>query len=407
MIPCTVGLMAYNEALNIRHALHALLVQELQQVEVVEILVMASGCTDDTVELAEDIARSHPIVRVVAEAERTGKAAAIKQLMRVARGEVIVMAGADTLLAPTAVEQLVVPFSDAAVGMTGARVVPLNLPTSWLGFAVQMLWHVHHHLALKRPKLGELVAFRNVIDDFPENTSTDEPAIEALVARKGYRLVYAPNAVVYNRGAERAGEFLVQRRRVFAGQVRIAMRYGYFTSSLSARLVLPLVIEAIRSYPRFLVWICMAMCVEGWARWLGLMDAVRGREDAVWRMVPTTKAVALRGAAEPLTLIAVNWPPGTLDAMSFLKDLRRHSEPAGSVFWWDVTKGEILLFVGGESPLEWFQERMAPLTRDHVRPRPVYSNSASRVSVSWVKPVMADRQLVSYRMVKFTLPALK
>ncbi len=52
MIRCTIGVMAYNEAQNIRHALHALLAQELQTVEVVEILVMASGCTDDTVELA-------------------------------------------------------------------------------------------------------------------------------------------------------------------------------------------------------------------------------------------------------------------------------------------------------------------------------------------------------------------
>jgi hypothetical protein len=50
---------------------------------------------------------------------------------------------------------------------------------------------------------------------------------------------------------------------------------------------------------------------------------------------------------------------------------------------------------------------MAPVTREHVRPRPVYSNSADRVTVAWVKPAYADRQLVSYRMVKFTLPALK
>ena len=113
------------------------------------------------------------------------------------------LVGADTLPEPTAIEHLVQPFADPSVGMTGARVIPLNTPTTWLGFTVQMLWHVHHQLALRKPKLGELVAFRNVIDDFPEDTSTDEPAIEALIAAKGYRLVYAPKAVVYNRGPER------------------------------------------------------------------------------------------------------------------------------------------------------------------------------------------------------------
>ena len=114
----------------------------------------------------------------------------------------------------------------------------------------------------------------------------------------------------------------------------------------------------------------------------------------------------MSGSTAPLTLISVSWPPGTLNAMAFLKDLRTHSEPAGSVFWWDASKGEILLFVGGESPLEWFEERIAPMTREHVRPRPVYSNSASRVTVTWVKPVLADRQLVSCRMVRFTSPAV-
>jgi len=339
------------------------------------------------------------------EAERTGKAAAIRKLMSMARGDVVVLVGADTLPEPHAIENLVEPFADAAVGMTGARVIPLNTPTTWLGFAVQMLWHVHHQLALRKPKLGELVAFRNVIDDFPQDTSTDEPAIEALIAAKGLQLLYTPKAVVYNRGPERAGEFLIQRRRIFAGQVRIAMRYGYFTSSLQLRYVFPLALEAIRSYPRFFLWTFAAMGVECWARLLGVYDALRGHDDVVWRHAGTTKTVA--ADSESLTLISVRWAPGSLvDSMAFLRDLRRHSEPAGSVFWWDGSRGEMLLFVGGESPLEWFQNRIEGVTREHVRPHPVYSNTSDRVTVSWVKPVFAEQQLVSCRLVRFHSPAL-
>ena len=61
--------------------------------------------------------------------------------------------------------------------------------------------------------------------------------------------------------------------------------------------------------------------------------------------------------------------------------------------------------VANPEALEWFEERIAPMTREHVRPRPVYSSSASRVTVSWVKPELADKQLVSCRMVRFTSPA--
>jgi len=287
--------------------------------------------------------------------------------------------------------------------MTGGRIIPLNAPTTWQGFAVQMLWHVHHQLALRRPKLGELVAFRNVIDDFPSDTSTDEPAIEALIAAKGYEMAYAPKAIVYNRGPEGTEEFVIQRRRIFAGQVRIALRYKYFTSSLRVRHVLPLAVEAIRSYPRFFLWTFAAMAVESWARLLGLADALRGHEDVVWRPAESTKTVAA-APDRPLTLISVKWTPGSLNTMAFLRDLRVHSEPAGSIFWWDSSQGELLLFVGGESPLEWFEARVEELTREHVRMQPVYSNTASRVSVSWARPLFADRQLVSCRLVTFSSP---
>jgi biofilm PGA synthesis N-glycosyltransferase PgaC len=405
MIRCTVGVLAHNEARNVLRTLHALLAQQLQSVEIVEIIVIASGCTDSTVAMAEGIASAHPIVTVEVEARRSGKAAAIKRLMASARGDVIVLVGADTLPEPTAIEHLVEPFSDATVGMTGARVIPLNTPTTWLGFTVQMLWHVHHRLALRKPKLGELVAFRNVIDNFPADTATDEPAIEALVAAKGYRLVYTPRAVVYNRGPENVDEFLIQRRRIFAGQVRIALRYGYFTSSLQLRHVLPLALDAIRSYPRFLIWTIAAIVAECRARVLGLYDALHRPEDAVWRVAPSTKAMSAQ--SEPITLISIRWPPGALDSASFFRELRRLPEPAGSVFWWDDHQGEMLVSVGGgTSPLEWLQDRIEGATREHVRPHPVYSNKPDSLSVSWVRPVLGDRPIVSCRLVTFASPAV-
>ena len=403
MIRCTVGVLAHNEAHNIVRALHALLAQEMQEHAIDEIIVIASGCTDATVELAQGVAKSYSLVKVEVETERSGKATAIRRLTALARGEVIVMVGADTLPERTAIEHLLQPFTNPEVGMTGGRIIPLNAPTTWQGFAVQMLWHVHHQLALRRPKLGELVAFRNVIADFPTDTSTDEPAIEALIAARGYKMAYAPKAIVYNRGPAGTHEFLIQRRRIFAGQVRIALRYKYFTSSLRVRHVLPLAVEAIRSYPRFFLWTFAAMAVESWARLLGLADALRGHEDVVWRPAESTKTVAAETAPDtPLTLISVKWTPGSLNTMAFLRDLRVHTEPAGSIFWWDSSQGELLLFVGGESPLEWFEERVEELTREHVRMQPVYSNTASRVSVSWARPLFAGRELVSCRLVTFS-----
>jgi hypothetical protein len=366
MIRCTVGVFAHNEAHNVRRTLHALLAQQLQNVEMTEIIVIASGCTDATVELAEEVASSYPIVSVDVETTRRGKAAAIKRLTAMARGEIVVLVGADTLPAPTAIENLLAPFSDPQVGMTGARIIPLNSPNTWLGFSVQMLWHVHHQLALRRPKLGELVAFRNVVE-IPEDTSTDEPAIEALITAKGYRTAYAPKAVVYNRGPENLREFLIQRRRVFAGQVNIAFRYHYLTSSLQMRHALPLIVEAIRSYPKFLPWTFGTMSLEVAARLMGMYDALRGRDDVVWRPAATSKAVVRAPQTSDLTLISVRWPPGSLDSARFLRELQRLPDPVGSVFWWDDNRGEVLLKLDAEdAPVEWIETQIETVSRDHV-----------------------------------------
>src|SRR5262249_15351992 len=91
MIRCTIGVLAYNEANNVQRTLRALLAQQLHSgVEIAQIIVIASGCTDATVALAEGIASTNPIVTVEVEPQRTGKAAAIKRLMSMAQGEVIV-----------------------------------------------------------------------------------------------------------------------------------------------------------------------------------------------------------------------------------------------------------------------------------------------------------------------------
>jgi cellulose synthase/poly-beta-1,6-N-acetylglucosamine synthase-like glycosyltransferase len=386
VIRCTIGVLAHNEAHNVLRTLNALLAQRLQQIEVVEIIVIASGCTDGTAELASNFASAFPIVSVDVEPKRTGKAAAVKKLITMARGDVIVLVGADTLPEPTAIQQLVEPFADAAVGMTGARAVPLNIPTTWLGFTVQMLWHAHHRLALRRPKLGELVAFRNVLQDFPEDTSTDEPALEALITAKGYRLVYAPGAVVYNRGPETVAEFLRQRRRIGAGQVRIALRYGYFTSSMSFRYALPLAVDAVRSYPRQWRWIAGAIGFELTARVLGAFDAITGREPVVWRPIGSSKTVAT-SSAETLTLMVVRWAPGSVNLAEILRDLQEQADPHSSVYWWDGHDGEILLRLHAEeSAHEWIQSHFR-------RPGEVIPAGATQLQPP-----------VSWRLVRFAPP---
>jgi GT2 family glycosyltransferase len=384
VITCTIGVFAHNEVRNVHRALQALLTQRLEHVRIAEIVVVASGCTDGTVELAQQIARANPLVTVDVEEQRRGKAAAIKRLMTRARGEVVVFVGADTLPAPDAIEHLVAPFADQKVGMTGARVVPLNIPETFAGFAVQMLWYVHHHLALRKPKLGELVACRNVVSEFPEDTATDDLALEALVTAAGYKLLYAPSAVVYNKGPENLHDFLLQRRRIFAGELRIALKYGYVASSMSLRHVLPLATDAIRSYPRFVLWTFAVMAVELWARLLGALDTVRGRTHVVWRHAASTKEVL--PYSESMTLVSLRWRPDAFDGEALFGEIQNLPASEGAVCWWDRRGGELLLRLEGGRPAEeWIERRLL----------------ANRIQRPMVAPSALDCPTVSCRTVQF------
>ena len=101
------GVVAYNEERTIRAALLSLLDQELPPgVAWNTIWVVASGCTDRTVEEAGLVAARDPRVRLVVEPVRTGKATAVTEVLRRAQGDAVVLLNADARAMPGAVAAL-------------------------------------------------------------------------------------------------------------------------------------------------------------------------------------------------------------------------------------------------------------------------------------------------------------
>jgi poly-beta-1,6-N-acetyl-D-glucosamine synthase len=343
MIRCTIGVMAYNEERNIAQVLHALLNQSLYTCQVVEIIVVASGCTDRTVAFAQRVAQDNPIIRIEAQAERAGKAAAINQLITVAQGDVIVLVGADTLPDPTAIEALVRSFADQTVGMTGARVIPLNDPRTFLGLIVQMLWRIHHLLALRWPKLGELVAFRNVVQELPINSATDEVALEALISAQGYRLVYTPDAIVYNRGPQTYNDFLLQRRRIFAGHLHIAATKGYVAASMPLKNLLWLACAGIRRRPDLFAVSLGAMLLETIGRALGWLDFHGGHSHHIWRQVRSTKQI--QQPHQRASMLFMQCTPESFSPRRLTRNLRRIPPDYGMLFWWDYRCSQVVFLL--------------------------------------------------------------
>ena len=290
-LECSVGVMAYNEEANIAHALDSILRQELTGKQIREVIVVASGCQDRTVDIVADIAGREPRVRLMEQVRREGKASAINLFIGEAKCPVLVMVGADLMVEDGAFDFLLRHFEDPAVGMVGGHPIPVNGSGTFLGHAVHLQWRLHDRIAAHSPKLGEMVAFRNVVPSIPPDTAVDELSIQALITQLGYRLVYEPRAVVYNRGPVTVQEFLRQRRRIYAGHLRIRDQQAYSAPTMSAwRAGRALLGSQSFSTPRAAMWSLGTVGLEATARALGQYDIVRGRRSHhVWEMCGTTK----------------------------------------------------------------------------------------------------------------------
>lgn len=182
---CSVGITAYNEEANIGRLLQALLDQNLRQVKISEIIVVASACTDNTVPIVEMYVAQNPCVKLFVQPRREGKTSAINIFLANAQEDICVLESGDTLPHEDAVEHLVRMFADPTVGMTGAHKIPVNTPDHLVGLFTHLRLRLEHQLCLEIPRLGEMIAFRKVFTHIPPDVAMDEAFVEALVIQRG------------------------------------------------------------------------------------------------------------------------------------------------------------------------------------------------------------------------------
>jgi len=286
-----VGIMAYNEEATIAASVRSVMAQSGPHLNLRRVIVVASGCTDDTVPRARAAAAGDSRFRILAQERREGKAAAITSLLGILQEEdIVILVGGDTVLPSGSLEALLAPFASPAVGMVGGHPVPVNKTTTSMGRIVHFLWEMHHQMALQDPKLGELVAFRRVLSAVPASSAVDEAEIEALVRAQGLRLVYAPAALVQMRGPGTVSDFLAQRRRIHAGHLHLRRRRGYSVSTMSLVRIIPTLWRTWRRGGAGTGTVAAAVALETLARGLGWWDArIMGRDHSTWKAISSTK----------------------------------------------------------------------------------------------------------------------
>jgi glycosyltransferase involved in cell wall biosynthesis len=279
----SVGVCAYNEESNIGKLLDKLVNEPL----INHVVVVASGCTDRTVE----IANSYKKFTVIVQPKREGKSSAVNLYLSHARlnlkSDICVLQSADTLPTSFTYKYLLEPFNDSSVGMVGGHPIPINDRKDYMGGIAYILWELHHQQSLINPKSGEIIAFRNVVDSIDAHGLVDEADIEGQILKSGYQLRYAPNAIVFNCGAKTVDDFVKQRKRIYKGHLILQSQHKVSTMNTIHTGLAKTTLKLLLKYPKSMLGYTQ---LELKSRKLASLELKQsGNLNGQWDMINSTK----------------------------------------------------------------------------------------------------------------------
>jgi biofilm PGA synthesis N-glycosyltransferase PgaC len=195
--------------------------------ERLEVVVVADGCDDDTV----DRARAFPDTKVLFEPERRGKLAAITRAAVHASGEVLVFSDANNHYSRGALRELVAPLADASVGVVTGRKQIVGGHERSLDGAEALYWRYESKLkewesaaGSSAAVTGEILAFRREAHySLPAGMLTEDFAQAMAAASQGWRVVYAPEAVSVERASATIADEATRRARIVTGACQTLM----------------------------------------------------------------------------------------------------------------------------------------------------------------------------------------
>lgn len=199
--------------------------------ERLEILVVSDGSTDAT----ESIVRRFEARVRLLSLPRSGKAFALNEGARAARGEILVLTDANTLLEPGSLRPLVDPFADPEVGgVCGNKKQrpPAGADTTAEGENLYWRWDKWQKALESRAGSifaadGTLYAVRKELYvPIADPAQADDIAISARIVLQGRRLLYEPRAVAWEEAPAEGRDEFRRKVRVTNHSVRALWNLG-------------------------------------------------------------------------------------------------------------------------------------------------------------------------------------
>ncbi|TDK28505.1 glycosyltransferase [Luteimonas aestuarii] len=191
-----------------------------------DIVVACDGCSDGTVALCRRYASDR--VRVLAWHERRGKARSQAAAVAVARGDVLLVVDVRQRIERDALRRLAGCFSDPGVGVvSGALHFPASARRAYAG--VGAYGRYEHAIRDAESRSGSVVGVtaalfairRALFRPSHADIRFDDALVPLVVARAGYRAVFEPAAIAWDRASPDSASERNRRVQAMAGSYQM------------------------------------------------------------------------------------------------------------------------------------------------------------------------------------------
>ena len=198
-----------------------------------EVLVVSDGSTDGTEERVAERAdgRQLRLMRL----PRQGKAAALNEAARLARGEVLVFTDANSMLEPDALQRLVESFADARVGgVCGNKMLRPRAGADATQGGEGLYWRYDKWQKGLESVAGSIFAAdgalyaarRRLFVPIADLAQADDIAVSTRIVLQGYRLLFEPAAIAWEDAPEDGRAEFERKVRVTNHSVRALLALG-------------------------------------------------------------------------------------------------------------------------------------------------------------------------------------